>query len=61
MKVSTVALLIATSLVGACTLRYKPADMGGLYNQAAQHEGPERHAIIVIPGILGSRLEDSAT
>lgn len=61
MKTSTAVLLIATSLVGGCTVRYKPADMGGLYSQAAQHEGPERHAIIVIPGILGSRLEDSAT
>ena len=61
MKISTASLLIATSLVSACTVRYKPADMGGLYSQAAQHEGPERHAIIVIPGILGSRLEDSTT
>ena len=60
-RASTVALLIATLTLGACTLRYKPADLGGLYNQATQHEGPERHAIIVIPGILGSRLEDSVT
>jgi hypothetical protein len=52
---------VAAVLVGACTLRYQPSDLGRLYTQAAQHHGPERHAIIVIPGILGSRLEDSVT
>jgi len=60
-KASAAAIMVATLLVGACTLRYKPADLGGLYNQAARHHDPDRHAIIVIPGILGSRLEDSAT
>ena len=58
---STVAALIAISLLTACTARYKPADLGGLYDQAAQNHGPDHHAIIVIPGILGSRLEDSIT
>ena len=61
MKLSKLGLFLAIGLFGACTLLYKPSDMGGLYDQAARHEGPERHAIIVIPGILGSRLEDSAT
>ena len=55
------AMMVAAILVGACTLRYQPADLGGLYNQAAHHHGPDRHAIIVIHGILGSTLEDSVT
>jgi hypothetical protein len=53
--------MVATILLGACTLRYQRPDLGGIYNQAARHHGPERHAVIVIPGILGSRLEDTAT
>ncbi|MGB6643039.1 MAG: hypothetical protein WBG67_19895, partial [Thermoanaerobaculia bacterium] len=60
-KTSAAAMMAATILVGACTLRYQPSDLGGLYNQAAGHHGPERHAVIVIPGILGSRLQDSVT
>ena len=60
-KASVAAMVVVTILVGACTLRYQPADLGGLYSRAARQHGPERHAIIVIPGILGSRLEDSAT
>jgi pimeloyl-ACP methyl ester carboxylesterase len=61
MKTAGLALFFAITLLMACTLRYEPSDLGGLYDQAARHEGPQRHAIIVIPGILGSRLEDSAT
>jgi hypothetical protein len=61
MKASVAAMIVVTILVGACTLRYQPSNLGGLYSQAAQHHGPERHGIIVIPGILGSRLEDSVT
>lgn len=32
-----------------------------LYNPAARHHGPERNPIIVMPGILGSRLLDRPT
>ncbi len=60
-KASVAAMIAVTILVGACTVRYQPSNLGGLYSQAARHHGPERHAIIVIPGILGSRLEDSVT
>ena len=61
MKASAVARSHRNQLgCGACTLRYKPADhRWPLQPSCTQHEGPERHAIIVIPGILGSRLEDS--
>lgn len=33
------------------------ADLARIYNRAAMDHGPERNPIIVIPGILGSRLE----
>jgi pimeloyl-ACP methyl ester carboxylesterase len=36
-------------------------DVGGLYNRVAQHHDALRNPIIVIPGILGSRLKDRAT
>ena len=36
-------------------------DLGNLYNQLAQEEDPDRNPVIVIPGILGSRLEDGNT
>ncbi len=32
-----------------------------IYNPAAQHHGPDRNPIIVIPGLLGSRLRDPSS
>jgi len=45
-------------LLAACTTRPEPPDLGRLYDRAAQYHGPERNPVIVIPGILGSRLTD---
>ena len=36
-------------------------ELGAIYSEAASQHGPGDNPIIVIPGILGSRLEDSAT
>ena len=36
-------------------------DLGALYNAAAQRHEPWRNPVIVIPGILGSRLRDRDT
>ncbi|MBK7975502.1 MAG: hypothetical protein IPK07_20205 [Deltaproteobacteria bacterium] len=36
-------------------------DLDGLYSRAAAFEYPERNPVIVIPGILGSKLVDAAT
>jgi pimeloyl-ACP methyl ester carboxylesterase len=47
------ALLVAT----ACAPSGPPPDLGAIYNDAAQNIGDERHPVIVIPGILGSKLE----
>lgn len=49
--------LLMAGLVG-CAARRSP-DLGEIYNHAAQNIGDERNPVIVIPGVLGSRLEDS--
>jgi hypothetical protein len=50
--------LAAAALVsaGGCGSTLRPPDLGDLYTRAAQDHGPERNPVIVIPGILGSRL-----
>ena len=52
MRAFTLALLLLT----ACSHRIKPPELGGLYSRAAQDHHAERNPVIVIPGILGSRL-----
>lgn len=65
MIIETTKLLILFtlfSLLTACIT--KPAQHSTLkqnYDRAAQYHGPDRNPIIVIPGILGSRLVDDAT
>jgi pimeloyl-ACP methyl ester carboxylesterase len=49
-----ILLLLA---VGCASIKNAP-DLGGLYSPLAQHEDPYRNPIIVIPGIMGSRLVD---
>ncbi len=44
-------------LVGCSTELFTP-DLRGIYERAAQHHGVARNPIIVIPGIMGSRLRD---
>jgi hypothetical protein len=45
----------------SCTARYHPPNLGQIYDRAAQHHGPERNPIVVIPGLMGSTLEDRDT
>ncbi|MDP3938704.1 MAG: hypothetical protein Q8R92_11300 [Deltaproteobacteria bacterium] len=47
-------------LLGCRTTAEAP-DLAGLYNRAASYHGADRNPIIVIPGILGSRLVDAPT
>src|SRR5262249_38441716 len=42
-----------------CTAQIKPPDLGGLYSRAAKTQ--RRNPVIVIPGILGSKLVDERT
>jgi len=46
--------------LAACSIQPE-ADLAILYNAAAQYHGVERNPIIVIPGLLGSRLRDPAS
>ncbi|MEE8526268.1 MAG: hypothetical protein V3T72_20215 [Thermoanaerobaculia bacterium] len=54
--IAVLAALAAWSL--ACGGLRAP-DLGRLYNRPAQHHGLERNPVIVIPGILGSKLVDA--
>lgn len=52
--------LLAAGALGACAPAGE-ADLSLLYNPAAMQHGPDRNPIIVIPGLLGSRLRDPAS
>lgn len=55
-----VFVFIAALLVTACSKNvYTDPDLGGLYNRAASRSHLEGNPVIVIPGILGSKLRDS--
>ena len=56
-----VGLLVGCGTMKGCQARYDPPDLGGIYNRAAQHHSPERNPVIVIPGVLGSRLVQQET
>jgi pimeloyl-ACP methyl ester carboxylesterase len=47
--------------ISACSSGVKSPDLGTLYNELARHEDPHRNPVIVIPGLLGSKLVDKDT
>lgn len=49
-------LLVVVGLVG-CRSEPRP-DLGAIYDESAQKIGAQRNPVIVIPGILGSKLEE---
>ena len=51
-----VVLLVVFGVVG-CRSEPRP-DLGAIYDEPAQKIGAERNPVIVIPGILGSKLEE---
>ncbi len=53
----TVLVMLAAWSLACGGLR--PPDLGLLYDRTAQHHGLGRNPVIVIPGILGSKLVDS--
>ena len=60
MKYNFGLIAIVAILFSACTkAEYGAPDLGGLYNRAATRVHEEGNAVIVIPGILGSKLRDS--
>jgi len=56
---STIALSLFLAALGACsTSSAQKVRIKDIYQQSAQYHLPDRNPIIVIPGILGSRLVD---
>ena len=46
---------------GCGTTKLYAPDLGGIYNEIVQAQDPYRNPVIVVPGILGSRLKDNAS
>lgn len=58
-RASSVALaLAALFLLSACNAGLRTSDLGLLYNAAAASEESTRRPVLVIPGLLGSKLID---
>ena len=56
-----VPLLSGCLLTSGCGAPTRLPDLGQIYNQVARHHDETRNPIIVIPGIMGSRLVDAET
>ena len=59
MKKKLVLLLLIPILFACGHAEYKSPDLGGLYTRAARRSHDRGNAVIVIPGMLGSKLRDS--
>lgn len=58
MRIAAIGSALIFVFAGCTTKLYTP-DLGGLYNELVQNEDPYRNPVIVIPGILGSKLRDA--
>ncbi len=54
----TLVLMAFLLILAGCSIPPKAPDLGGIYNNLAQHEDPYRNPVILIPGLLGSKLVD---
>ena len=54
-------VVLAVLLLTGCSSGQPEPDLGGIYNRSAQQHGPQRVPVIVIPGILGSKLIEQDT
>ena len=62
MRIIIVVWFISTCLLSACTTTLQErSNLKRLYDKSAQYHQPDRNPVIVIPGILGSRLVDNET
>jgi len=53
--------MFAGFVLTGCSSNIPMPDLGERYNRTAQYHGPERNPVIVIPGILGSKLAHPST
>ena len=56
-----ILFMIIAWFLPACASTKNNVDLKSIYDRSAQYHGPDRNPIIVIPGILGSRLVDDNT
>ncbi len=61
MRRNRYVLIAAWLVLSGCSTFQATPDLGDLYNELAQQEDPYRNPVIVIPGVLGSRLVDDKT
>lgn len=62
MRITSLSVIILATLLTACTTTIQDrANLKRLYDKSAQYHQPDRNPVIVIPGILGSRLVDEET
>lgn len=55
------ALLPVLAVFGGCSQKQPVVNLGEIYNRSAKSHPIDRHPVILIPGIKGSRLIDSET
>lgn len=57
-----VALFVPALVLAGCVAGgHSKADLAFLYGASARYHGPDRNPVIIIPGVLGSRLVDKGT
>jgi pimeloyl-ACP methyl ester carboxylesterase len=61
MKKVRLPTIIISILLFSCGIEYKPPNLGTLYSRSAQSSDLNKNPVIVIPGILGSKLVDKDT
>ena len=52
----SLAVWLSVWFLTACVSNSKTPDLGGLYNSLVQNESPYRNPVILISGLLGSKL-----
>jgi len=52
--------LVLLSSLASCAGFPRGADLAALYREASRYHGAERNPVVLVPGILGSRIEDAA-
>jgi hypothetical protein len=57
---ATLALLALLAALPGCTARRRPPDLGEIYDRVARAHHEARNPVILIPGVLGSRLVDES-
>lgn len=59
-RIVAAVLALAGLLSGTACTRWRPhPELGRIYQTPASHQSPQRNPVIVIPGILGSKLLDT--